>query len=106
MTADERPEVATKIVIPHGSGIPDSKFGTDAAITEIAENYTAVDLLHAVDKLSFNTATALSALMDRLGKREQDLRELVVIAKTAYELSRKVQRLGERLLSEGVVDVR
>lgn len=104
--ADERPEVATKVVIPHGDGFGDGLAGANTAVTEVAKNYTSVELLHAVDKLSFDTSIALSALADRLGQRKRDIEELLTIAKTGYELSKKVQRLGERLLAEGIVDVR
>jgi hypothetical protein len=68
------------------------------AVTELAQQYTTVDLLHAIDALNFDTTVALTAVAEQLGRRKQDIDDLLSVTKSAQELSRKVKRLAERLL--------
>jgi hypothetical protein len=100
--ADERPEVPAvgdrPIVIP--SPADGSGRAHEDVVTVVAKEYTAVELLYAVDRMSFDTSVALTAVMEKLGSRKQDIDELLTLTKTAYELSRKVRRLGDRILGE------
>lgn len=69
-------------------------------ITEISEQGTVVDLLRAVDSLSFSSTMTMAAVVEKLETRKRDLEELVSIAKSGQELQRKIERLAARLLRE------
>lgn len=106
--ADERPEVATR-----GIGIPDvsgmSTQEVEQAVSEFAERFpgSAADMVLVVTKLNSSTSAMLAGLMARLGRRHQDIQELLSIVKTCQELNRKIERMGRRLLAdEEASDVR
>ena len=68
------------------------------AITELATQYTSMDLLHAINSLNFDSSVVLGAVVDQLGGRKNDIDDLLSVAKSANELSRKIKRLTDRLL--------
>lgn len=108
--SDERPEVATNR--GEGIGIPDvsgmSTQEIDRTITEFAGRFpgSAADMVLVVTKLNSSTAAMLAGLMERLGRRKQDVDELLNVVKTTQELNRKITRLGQRLLNDEDADVR
>lgn len=69
----------------------------DAVMASIGEEHTVVELLAAADELSYSTVMTLGAVVLKLERRRQDIEELLSIAKSGQELSRKVKRLAERL---------
>lgn len=79
---------------------PSDPEDVDAAIAAVGEQGTVVDLLRAVDGLSFSKSIVLATVVAKLEKRKQDVEELLSISKSASELEKKINRLARRLLVE------
>lgn len=97
---DERPTVATKrppVRIPSAPLSPTDSAANDAVMATIGEEHTVVELLQAADELAYSTVMTLGSVVLKLERRRQDVEELLSIAKSGQELSRKVKRLAERL---------
>lgn len=75
---------------------------TEAVLRQFGEDFPGGNgsLLTVAQKLNSNTITLLATVAERLGRRQHDINDLLSIAKSGQELSRKIERLADRLLAE------